>query len=99
MPRWRKALVLPLIGSLALPFDLVPDFIPVAGELDEAILVALVLRIVVRGAGPAVLGEHWPGPDSSRSLVERWRTAGPVPELRLRPGPAALRPGTVGPPR
>jgi uncharacterized membrane protein YkvA (DUF1232 family) len=71
VPRWRKALVLLLIGYLALPFDLVPDFIPVAGQLDDAILVALVLRIVVRGAGPAVLREHWPGPDSSRSLVER----------------------------
>jgi uncharacterized membrane protein YkvA (DUF1232 family) len=69
--RWRKLLVVALIGYLALPFDLVPDFIPVAGQLDDAILVALVLRAVLRGAGPEVLREHWPGPASSRDLILR----------------------------
>ena len=38
--RWRKALVVGLIGYLALPFDLVSDFIPVAAQLNDAILVA-----------------------------------------------------------
>ena len=40
-----------LVGYLALPFDLVPDFIPVAGYLDDALLVALTLRAVLRGTG------------------------------------------------
>jgi uncharacterized membrane protein YkvA (DUF1232 family) len=43
-----------LLAYLAFPLDLVPDFIPVAGQLDDAIAVAFVLRVVLRGAGPAV---------------------------------------------
>jgi uncharacterized membrane protein YkvA (DUF1232 family) len=69
--RRRKLLVAALIAYLALPFDLVPDFIPVAGQLDDAILVALVLRVVLRGGGPEVLREHWPGPATSRDLILR----------------------------
>jgi uncharacterized membrane protein YkvA (DUF1232 family) len=68
---WRKALVVALIAYLALPFDLIPDFIPVAGVLDDAILVALVLRVVLHGAGPDVLREHWPGPEPSLRLLLR----------------------------
>jgi uncharacterized membrane protein YkvA (DUF1232 family) len=71
VPRRRKALVFLLIGYLALPFDLVPDFIPVAGQLDDAILVALVLRVVLRSGGPELLSEHWPGPEPSGKLIRR----------------------------
>ena len=69
--RPRKLLLVALVGYLALPFDLVPDFIPVAGVLDDAILVALVLRVVLDGAGPDVLRAHWPGPESSLRLLLR----------------------------
>jgi uncharacterized membrane protein YkvA (DUF1232 family) len=71
VPRWRKALLVGLIGYLAMPFDLVPDFIPVAGQLDDAIIVVLVLRTVLRGSGKALLREHWPGPEQSLLLIER----------------------------
>jgi uncharacterized membrane protein YkvA (DUF1232 family) len=69
--RRRKALIGVLLVYLALPFDLVPDFIPVAGQLDDAIVVALVLRIVLRGAGEALLLELWPGPERSLRLIRR----------------------------
>lgn len=69
-PAGKLALAL-LVAYLALPFDLIPDFIPVAGQLDDAILVALVLRLVLRGGGPAVLDEHWPGPPQSGALIRR----------------------------
>jgi uncharacterized membrane protein YkvA (DUF1232 family) len=69
--RTRKAVLVLLAGYLVLPFDVVPDFIPVVGQLDDAIIVALVLRTVLRGAGADLIGEHWPGPDASLRAVLR----------------------------
>jgi uncharacterized membrane protein YkvA (DUF1232 family) len=71
VPRRRKLLLAGLVGYLALPFDLVPDFIPVAGQLDDAIIVALVLRAVLRGGGPELLREQWPGPERSLAVLLR----------------------------
>lgn len=71
IPRRHKLLLGMLIGYLALPFDLVPDFIPVAGQADDALVVALVLRAVLRASGPDRLREHWPGPDNSLALLLR----------------------------
>src|SRR4051794_38142359 len=71
VPRSRKWLLGALLAYLAMPFDLVPDFVPVAGVLDDAVLVALVLRAVVRAAGSGVVEEHWPGPAVSLALVQR----------------------------
>jgi uncharacterized membrane protein YkvA (DUF1232 family) len=69
--RRHKLLLGALIGYLALPFDLVPDFIPVAGHIDDAVAVALALRVVLRGSGTELLREHWPGPESSLAIVLR----------------------------
>jgi uncharacterized membrane protein YkvA (DUF1232 family) len=71
VPRRSRLLLGALIGYLALPFDLVPDFIPVAGQLDDAIIVALVLRTVLRSGGPELLREHWPGPAASLNALMR----------------------------
>ena len=71
VPRSRRALIFAVIAYLALPFDLVPDFIPVAGQLDDAILVGIVLRVILRAGGPDLLSEHWPGPESSRDVILR----------------------------
>lgn len=72
VPRRHKLLLGALVGYLALPFDLVPDFIPVAGYLDDALVVALTLRAVLRGTGGELLREHWPGPESSLALLPRF---------------------------
>jgi uncharacterized membrane protein YkvA (DUF1232 family) len=69
--RRHKAALLLLAGYLAMPFDLVPDFIPVAGQLDDAILVAIVLRSLVRSGGGDLVKAHWPGPESSLAVVLR----------------------------
>jgi uncharacterized membrane protein YkvA (DUF1232 family) len=61
VPRGRKILLLLLVAYLAMPIDLVPDFVPVAGQFDDAILVALVLRAVLRAGGEELLEEHWGG--------------------------------------
>jgi len=71
VPGRRKLLLIGLVGYLALPFDLVPDFIPVAGQLDDAIIVALVLRHFVRAGGESMIRELWPGPEHSLSLILR----------------------------
>ena len=67
----HRALLIALIGYLALPVDLVPDFIPVVGQLDDALLVALVLRLIVRQAGPERIRSLWPGPPTTRELLLR----------------------------
>jgi uncharacterized membrane protein YkvA (DUF1232 family) len=69
VPRRRKVVLLALVGYLALPIDLVPDFIPVAGQLDDAIVVALVLRHFLRTGGEPLVRELWPGPDRSLRLI------------------------------
>ncbi len=69
--RSRKLLLIMLIGYLAMPIDLIPDFIPVAGQIDDAIVVAIVLRSVLRAGGPELLREHWPGPLASLNAITR----------------------------
>ena len=71
VPRRRKLLLAGLVGYLALPFDLVPDFIPVAGQLDDALVVGLVLRRFLRSGGEQLVRRHWPGPDQSLRVVLR----------------------------
>jgi uncharacterized membrane protein YkvA (DUF1232 family) len=62
-----------LFAYLAFPIDLVPDFIPVLGYVDDVIVVAATLRSVVRGAGADVVRRHWPG--SADGLAALWRLA------------------------
>jgi uncharacterized membrane protein YkvA (DUF1232 family) len=71
VPAGRRLALGGLVAYLAFPVDLVPDFVPVAGQLDDLILAALVLRYVLRSDGPDLLRELWPGPDSSLRAVLR----------------------------
>ena len=69
VPRRRKLLLLAVVAYLSLPFDLVPDFIPVAGQLDDALVVALALRHFVKAGGESLIRELWPGPERSLALI------------------------------
>jgi uncharacterized membrane protein YkvA (DUF1232 family) len=60
-----------LVAYLASPIDLVPDFLPVIGVLDDAILIVLTLRWIVRTAGPARVTRHWRGTPRGLQLVLR----------------------------
>jgi uncharacterized membrane protein YkvA (DUF1232 family) len=71
VPRRHKLLLGALVVYLSMPFDLIPDFVPVVGALDDAIIVAIVLRTVFRRAGPDLVREHWPGPEQSLDLMIR----------------------------
>lgn len=71
VPRRRKLLLAAAVAYLACPIDLVPDFIPVAGQLDDAAVLALALRAVLRSCDPGVLEDHWRGPAPSLALLRR----------------------------
>src|ERR687896_704810 len=58
-----KALLWLLLAYIVSPVDVVPDFIPIAGQLDDAVVVALVLRFLLRRTDPRLIAEHWPGPE------------------------------------
>lgn len=69
VPRGVRVWLAVLLGYLLMPIDLVPDFIPVIGYADDAIIVALVLRFAAKHAGPDALERHWPGtPQGLRAL-------------------------------
>jgi len=68
---WRKALLIGVIAYVVSPIDLVPDFIPIAGQFDDAILVVLAIRVLLRTSGPRLLSEHWPGPARSLEFIRR----------------------------
>ena len=59
----RRAKVALVVGGvyLAMPIDLVPDLIPIAGQADDAIIAAAVLRFVLASTERSVLYEHWRG--------------------------------------
>ena len=61
VPRGSRVLVGLAIVWVVSPIDLLPEFLPVIGPLDDVIVVALVLRHLVRRAGPEVVREHWRG--------------------------------------
>ena len=71
VPRRTKLLLLALVAYLATPIDLVPDFIPIAGQLDDAIIVAFVLRVIMRSGGRELVRQHWPGPAVSLGALVR----------------------------
>lgn len=71
MPRGVRIRLGGLLAYLALPFDLVPDFVPVLGYADDAIVVVAVLRSVVRRAGTEAVHRHWPGTDEGFAALSR----------------------------
>jgi uncharacterized membrane protein YkvA (DUF1232 family) len=80
VPARSKILVAIGLAWIASPIDLIPEFIPVIGPLDDAVVGALILRHVVRTAGRPVVTEHWHG--DRRVLALLFRAAG-VPETQL----------------
>jgi uncharacterized membrane protein YkvA (DUF1232 family) len=60
-----------LMGYLIMPVDLVPDFIPIIGYAGDAVVVAVVLRSVVRRAGADAVERHWPGTPEGLAAVVR----------------------------
>jgi uncharacterized membrane protein YkvA (DUF1232 family) len=71
LPRGVRIRLWLLLVYLAMPIDLIPDFVPVLGYADDAIIVTAVLRGVVRRAGIDAVRAHWPGTDEGFAAVTR----------------------------
>jgi uncharacterized membrane protein YkvA (DUF1232 family) len=71
LPRGVRIRMGLLLAYLAVPIDLIPDFIPILGYADDAIIVTAVLRSVVRRAGVEAVRAHWPGTDDGFAAVTR----------------------------
>lgn len=71
LPRGVRVRLMLLLAYLASPIDLIPDFIPVLGYADDAIIVTAVLRSVVRRAGQQAVRQHWPGTDEGYAALAR----------------------------
>jgi uncharacterized membrane protein YkvA (DUF1232 family) len=69
--RVRRLALLGVVAYLAMPFDLIPDFLPGPGQLDDAVVLVLALRLLLGAATPETLREAWPGPEASLRLVLR----------------------------
>ena len=71
LPRGVRIRLALLLAYLAIPIDVIPDFIPVLGYADDAIIVTVTLRSVVRRAGIDAVRTHWPGTDDGFAAVGR----------------------------
>lgn len=69
LPRAPRFILVLLLAYLASPIDLVPDFIPVIGYADDVLVVALVLRLIVRTAGHGALARNWRGADAGLRII------------------------------
>ncbi|HST64615.1 MAG TPA: DUF1232 domain-containing protein [Mycobacteriales bacterium] len=69
LPRGVRIRLTVVVLYLASPIDLIPDFIPLLGYADDAVVVLLGLRAVIRHAGPDALERHWPGTTSGLRTV------------------------------
>ena len=71
LPQGIRVRLVLLLAYLLMPIDLVPDFLPVIGYADDVIIVALVLRSVIRLAGHGPLERHWPGSPAGLAMIQR----------------------------
>jgi uncharacterized membrane protein YkvA (DUF1232 family) len=71
VPRGPKIALAIGVVWLISPIDLLPEFLPVLGPLDDAVVAALVLRYLVRRAGPDVVRRHWRGDPATLDMILR----------------------------
>lgn len=74
IPARDKALLAGLCAYLATPVDLIPDFIPLIGYLDDAVVMVIVLDFVFNAIPEEIVLEHFKwGPERYRRLRRRMR--------------------------
>ncbi len=70
-PRYIRLVLVGLLVWLVSPIDLLPEFLPGIGPLDDIVVAVLVLRWVARRLGVGHLREQWPGTPESFALLQR----------------------------
>ena len=79
-----RLVVVGLVAWIVSPIDLIPEFIPVLGPLDDAVVAALILRHLVRTAGREVVAEHWRGDPAMLTWLLRLFESEPTVRTRRR---------------
>jgi uncharacterized membrane protein YkvA (DUF1232 family) len=74
VPRPAKAVLGFTVVYLLSPIDIIPDFIPVLGYLDDLYIVALAVSFVLESAGEAKVRQHWTGSQDVIEVVNRVNT-------------------------
>lgn len=69
-----------LLAYLMMPIDLIPDVIPVIGYADDALIVAIALRSVIRRAGVDAIDRNWPGTADGLAVIHRLAGTGRRPK-------------------
>jgi len=80
VPKRVKYEVAAAAGYLLLPFDVIPDFIPGLGQLDDVAIIGWAVRRLLLGAGEPVLREHWRGNDRGFEILMQAAAAGLRPK-------------------
>ena len=87
VPLRARLLALATLGYTVSPVDLVPDIIPLLGQVDDIVIVASGLRRLAEAAGPEIMAEHWGGDepvlDSVQAVVDAAAGLAPRPLRRL----------------
>lgn len=81
VPRSGKLWLAFAVVWIASPIYLIPEFIPIAGPLDDAIVAALVLRHLLRRTSPDLLFEHWRGDPATLEAIMRWGASSSIRRL------------------
>lgn len=68
----QKALLAAFAAYLASPVDLIPDFIPVLGHLDDLVVVLLLFDGVLNQLDADLVREHWKGSPETLASLRRW---------------------------
>ncbi len=73
VPRGTKVIAALLAVYLMCPLDIIPDWIPVLGHLDDAVLIAVAVPWILRRLPPEVVRDHWHGDEPLEALRARFR--------------------------
>ena len=84
VPRRVKVEAFLAAAYLVLPIDVIPDFLPGIGQLDDLAVLAWALRRLLLGAGEGVLREHWRGTPRGLEILLQVAATGLRPRLRRR---------------